>query len=104
MTTPPASSAPPRRGSVGERVELARYTIADAQRIVYGQRVDGVVRVSDHPANGEGRAYLVETGLEQDGNAALNALIEDYLREAERHEEIPMATSALAGEPAQVRQ
>ena len=104
MTTPATSSAPPPRGTAGERVELARYTTGDAQRILYGQRIDGVVRVSDHPASGEGCAYLVETGLEQDGNAALNALIADYLRQAERHEQIPMATSALAGEPAQVRQ
>jgi hypothetical protein len=29
---------------VGKRTELARYTIADGERILYGQRVDGVVR------------------------------------------------------------
>ena len=29
---------------VGKRTELARYTVAEGERIVYGQRVDGVVR------------------------------------------------------------
>jgi hypothetical protein len=36
----------PRRPTVqvGERVELARYTVPAGQRVLYGQRVDGVVR------------------------------------------------------------
>jgi hypothetical protein len=29
---------------VGKRTELARYTVAEGERIVYGQRIDGVVR------------------------------------------------------------
>ena len=29
------------------------------------------VRVTDNPASGRGRAYLIERELEQDGNAAL---------------------------------
>jgi hypothetical protein len=63
-----------RGGHTGQRVELARYTVASGdQRILYGQRVDGVVRVTDVAAHGHGRAYLVERGLEQDGYAALKA-------------------------------
>ena len=30
--------------SVGERVELARYRISSGERIVYGQRIQGIVR------------------------------------------------------------
>ena len=30
--------------AVGERVELARYTVTAGERILYGQRIDGVVR------------------------------------------------------------
>jgi uncharacterized RmlC-like cupin family protein len=30
--------------SVGERVELARYAISGGERVLYGQRVDRVVR------------------------------------------------------------
>jgi hypothetical protein len=37
------------------------------------------VRVTDVPAHGRGRAYLVERGLEHDGHAALKALVADYL-------------------------
>lgn len=38
-------SAPKRRTPVvGKRTELARYTVAEGDRIVYGQRIDGVVR------------------------------------------------------------
>jgi hypothetical protein len=29
---------------VGPRVELARYTVTAGERVIYGQRVDGIVR------------------------------------------------------------
>jgi hypothetical protein len=76
----------------GERVELARYSVAGRERVLFGQRVEGVVRLTDVPV-GPGRAYLVERGLEQEGanaNAALQALIADYLREARRLDAVPM--------------
>ena len=76
--------------AVGQRVELARYTIPGGERVLYGQRVDGVVRVTDRPAQPGGRAYLVERELEHDGNGALHALVGDYLEQAELHGEIPM--------------
>jgi hypothetical protein len=78
----------------GVRVELARYTVPAGERVLYGQRVDGVVRITDNPANGRGRGYLVERGLEQDGNLAVNALA-DYLAQTERLREIPMASSQM---------
>jgi hypothetical protein len=81
---------------VGERVELSRYRISTGERVLYGQRINGVVRISDHPADGDGRRYLIERELELDGNAALNALIEDYLGQAEYLDKIPMAASILA--------
>jgi hypothetical protein len=34
----------PSGHQVGERVELARYTISAGERVIYGQRIDGVVR------------------------------------------------------------
>jgi hypothetical protein len=34
----------PSGHQVGERVELARYTISVGERAIYGQRIDGVVR------------------------------------------------------------
>jgi hypothetical protein len=79
----------------GHRTELGRYTVPTGERVLYGQRVDGVVRITDNPARGRARAYLVERGLEQDGNLALKPLVADYLALAERLREIPMASSPI---------
>ena len=95
MTTYAAPQTKPSAPQVGERVELARYQISCGERILYGQRIDGVVRVTDVPANGHGRAYLVERELEQDGNAALNALVADYVQQARRLDAIPMSQCVL---------
>lgn len=87
-----------REGRTGVRVELARYTVGGVDRALYGQRVLGVVRVTDVPIGTRGRAYLVERGLEQEGpnaNAALQALIADYLGEARRLGAVPMSVSLL---------
>jgi len=84
------------RGGVGERVELARYSVPTAgERVIYGQRIDGVVRVVDVPACGRGRSYLIERELERDGYGALKALIADYLAVAARLGDIPLARSPL---------
>lgn len=93
------SSAPtaPRRRTpvVGPRTELARYTVRGGERILYGQRIDGVVRVTDRPTDCAGpatRAYL-ERGLER--STELNALVEDYLAQAARLAQVPMAVTPL---------
>ena len=70
--------------AVGERVELARYATSAGERIVFGQRVDGVVRVTDKPV-GAGRSFLVERGLTS--KAELDALVEDYVEQSERRDE-----------------
>jgi hypothetical protein len=83
-----------RRGRTGARVELARYVVSAGERAEYGQRILGVVRVTDVPLAPGGRAYLVERGLEEEGanaNAALQALIADYVRQASIFDEVPMA-------------
>ena len=98
MSTPTTATGPRRRVSVGKRVELARYIVASGERVLYGQRVNGVVRVTDHPATDGGRCYLVERELEQEGPgayAALQALVADYLDQARLLDEIPMAGSLV---------
>jgi hypothetical protein len=90
MTTPTVTELVRNGNHVGERVELARYTIPAGERVLYGQRINGVVRITDVPVAPGGRAYLVERELEQDGNAALRALINDYVEQSQRHGEIPM--------------
>src|SRR4051794_26645797 len=60
-----AATATPRgdKRVSNQRVELARYTIRTGERVVYGHRVLGVVRLVDHPARGRGRRYVIERGL-----------------------------------------
>ena len=83
----------------GRRVELARYTVGGGEeRILFGQRVDGVVRVTDVRAHGRGRAYLVERGLEHDGYGALKALVADYVAQGELLAAVPMAVSLIESE------
>jgi hypothetical protein len=97
MTTPTVTEIRRNGNPVGERIELARYSVPVGERVLYGQRVKGVVRVTDVPACGPGRAYLVERELEQDGYDALKALISDYLDQAELLDDVPMAVSPLTG-------
>jgi hypothetical protein len=95
MTTPTVTETVRNGNHVGKRTELGRYTITAGERVLYGQRIGGVVRVTDVPACGRGRAVLVERGLEEDGYAALRALVADYIREAQRHDQIPMLVSVF---------
>ncbi len=74
---------------VAARVELQRYQLSTGERVLYGQRVDGVVRVTDCPV-GAGRAFLVQRGLERDVDergtgawAALQGLVADYASRSE---------------------
>lgn len=91
-----APDEPPRARrapAVGKRTELARYRISDGERILYGQRVDGVVRVTDRPAGPGGRSYLIERELTT--NAELSALVADYLDQAAKLDMPPVAASLL---------
>lgn len=69
-------------------VELARYATSNGERILRGQRILGVVRVADVPADGTGRSFVVERELTS--KAELDALVTDYLAEAERWDSIPV--------------
>ena len=80
---------------VGQRVELARYQLPAGERVLYGQRINGIVRVTDKPASAAGRSFLVERGLDKVGE--LDALVADYVAESERRGE-PAALPALGFE------
>jgi hypothetical protein len=75
--------------------ELARYRISAGERIVLGQRVLGVVRLTDVPADGHGRRYLIERGLT--AMAELEALVADYLTQAQRWDAVPVEACWLDG-------
>jgi hypothetical protein len=95
--TEPADAGPPaaRRMTpqVGPRTELARYTVPAGGRVIYGQRIDGVVRLVDRPVTAGERAYVIDRGLETKGE--LDALIADYLSTAQRLNAIPMSESPV---------
>jgi hypothetical protein len=84
-------SETPRIRATNERVEVARYTIDAGERVIYGQRVLGVVRLVDEPAEGDGRRYIVERELTV--MAELEALVADYLEQATTWQVIPVAGS-----------
>lgn len=85
---PPASPTTTRTPAlVGQRVELARYRITTGERILHGQRVNGIVRLTDSARDPGSRAYLIERGLEQDGFAALQALVADYVQQSQQRDE-----------------
>jgi hypothetical protein len=73
--------------SASERVELGRYTISAGERVLYGQRVLGIVRLVDVPASGCGRRYIIERGLTS--IAELKAIVADYLQQAAMWDAIP---------------
>jgi hypothetical protein len=80
-----------RVGTTNERVEVARYSIGTGERIIYGQRVLGVVRLVDEPAEGVGRRYIIERELTATGE--LEALVADYLEQATTWQVVPAAGS-----------
>ncbi len=85
----------PQQSTIGARTELGRYTLSVGERVIYGQRINGLVRLTDRPASGAGRSYIVERGLEVDGYAALRDLISEYIGQARNIDAIPMASSVI---------
>jgi hypothetical protein len=81
------------------------YTLPDGTvRVIYAQRVLGHVRLTDEPEQpgGGARAYLIERCVEvdpvADGTSAIahmNALVADYLTEAQRLQRCPLERAAL---------
>jgi hypothetical protein len=88
VTTPTVTETR-RAGQTNERVELARYTVSAGERVIYGQRVLGVVRLVDAPADGDGRRYVIERELTV--MAELDAIVADYLEQAAIWDMVPAA-------------
>lgn len=83
-------------GPTNPPVELARYDLTTGWRIVRGQRIDGRVRVTDIPADGTGRRYVVERELES--KAELDALVADYVAQAVLWDDVPVSARWLVPE------
>jgi hypothetical protein len=93
--SPPALVGVAVQRPVGELTELARYEVNGTERVLYGQRIAGCVRITDRPASGTGRSYLVERECEHDGYSALQALVADYIEQSHELDEVPMASSVV---------
>jgi hypothetical protein len=96
VTTPVSERPAPEQTK--ERVELTRYTITAGERVIYGQRIRGVVRLVDVPVQGRGRRYLIERELTS--VAELEAIVADYLEQAARWDAIPAAGSCCLADQA----
>lgn len=85
----------PQQPRIGERTELGRYTVSSGERVLYGQRINGAVRITDRPASGAGRSYIVEREMQVDGYSALQTLVSEYVEQARAFDAIPMASSVV---------
>ncbi len=72
----------------GRPMILATYEADEGVRELVGQRVDGIVRITDRLKDAAGRAYLVEEGI--GCMAELEAIVADYLVKAKRLGYAPM--------------
>ncbi len=73
--------------------ELARYRLSDGERVLMGWRRGGGVEVTDRPAAGRHRAFVVDRGFrcaEQ-----LTAFLGDYVGHAIRIDACPMSEAAI---------
>ena len=69
----------------GPRVQLARYLTSAGERVIYAVRVGGMVVVSDWPAAGPGRAFVIERGVTS--RRELYALVTDYVDQSIERDE-----------------
>lgn len=74
--------------ATGRPKVLATYECDEGIRELVGQRVDGIVRITDRRKDAEGRAYLVEEGIAC--MPELEAILSDYLAKARRLGYAPM--------------
>ena len=74
MTAPAGTEKSVSENPVGERVELGRYRVSTGERILYGQRVDGVVRVERTGSNTAGDLLRLLPWLANEGAARTGGL------------------------------
>jgi hypothetical protein len=101
MSAATTVTGPPTSGGAEQQLgyELGRYSLPDGERILYGTRANRAAIVIDAPAGDDGRIYLVERDVEQDGYGALKSLIADYISVATAIRRIPMARRAVPEVP-----
>lgn len=81
--------------TVRTTIILGRYTTPQGVRTLYARHKDGATLITDEPAAGHGKFYLVDTIPDADGTLAIDALAELYLEEARQLCAPPMAHTVL---------
>lgn len=76
----------------GQGRELARYETSTGARLLLGVPRPGGLEILDVPS-ARGKRYTVDSGL--CGAEAIGALVEDYLRQAERLQGCPMDPDSI---------
>jgi hypothetical protein len=89
------SATPAAPATASGRSELARYRVSSGARVLYCERINRGAQITDRPASGRGRTYVVEAALTLDGDSTLDALVCDYIEQARKLDEIPMASSVI---------
>lgn len=84
-----------RRSRDGKPHELLGYTAGGQHRLIVVQRINGLIRVEDHPSPdaGTSKVYLVADGLKTCGQ--LDCLIADYQAQAARQGAIPAQVQGI---------
>lgn len=84
----PASATRAQKAGTNDPVERGRYTVGDNERVLWAQRVEGRVCLTDGPPAGQrGRCFIVEDNLTVMDE--LDAIVIDYLGQATKYGGIP---------------
>lgn len=95
--TTPRTAPPPKPGRTSR--EVGRYHLGDAARVLSVEHNGDAVRLIDQPVSGEGASYLVEPDIRMDDDGSLQALVSDYVTQAERLGDVPMSRLAALPRP-----
>jgi len=91
----PTPTAPTPKNGTNEPVERGRYTVSGRERVLWAQRVEGRVCLTDAPPAGQrDRCYIVEDDLTV--MEELDAIVADYLAQANKRRGIPARVLWLA--------
>ena len=94
-TSPATAAAPASNTSTNDPVERGRYTVDGVERVVWLQRVEGRVCLTDGPPEGlRGPCYALEDNLT--AMAELDAIVVDYLAQARALGRIPAAPGSAS--------
>jgi hypothetical protein len=84
-----------RQEAEAQPSRVAAYTVGSESRVLRATRLDAGLRLVDEPDGAAGERYVIERELQMEDAAELDALVGDYLAQAQTLQAIPMASSAI---------